>query len=90
MSKPKTFRPWLPGQIGLLPPSPSDWLPKDHLAFFLLDLIDQLDLDPIFRLYRQHALQKASRALQQGHCLHKLLPRHPAVLSSHPGGRMAQ
>jgi len=53
MSKPKTFRPWLPEQAWLLPPSPIDWLPKDHLVFFLLDLIDQLDLDPIFRLYRQ-------------------------------------
>ena len=53
MSKPKTFRPWLPEQAWLLPPSPIDWLPNDHLVFFLLDLIDQLDLDPIFRLYRQ-------------------------------------
>ena len=53
MSKPKTFRPWLPEQAWLLPPSPIDWLPKDHLAFFLLDLIDQLDLDPILQLYRQ-------------------------------------
>jgi transposase len=48
MSKPKTFRPqaWLP------PPSPIDW-PTGHLVFFLLDLIDQLDLDPILQLYRQ-------------------------------------
>jgi transposase len=53
MSNPKTFRPWLPEQAWLLPPSPIDWLPKDHLAFFLLDLIDQLDLDPILQLYRQ-------------------------------------
>jgi transposase/transposase InsO family protein len=53
MSKPKTFRSWLPEQAWLLPPSPIDWLPKDHLVFFLLDLIDQLDLDPILQLYRQ-------------------------------------
>ena len=31
---------------------PINWLPKDHLAFFLLDLIDQLNLDPILQLYR--------------------------------------
>ena len=43
----------MPEQAWLLPPSPIDWLPKDHLAFFLLDLIDQLDLDPILQLYRQ-------------------------------------
>ncbi|MCT0249542.1 IS1182 family transposase [Synechococcus sp. CS-205] len=53
MSQPKIFRPWLPEQAWLLPPSPIDWLPKDHLVFFLLDLIDQLDLDPILQLYRQ-------------------------------------
>ena len=27
MSKPKTYRPWLPEQAWLLPPSPIDWLP---------------------------------------------------------------
>jgi len=53
MSKPRTFRPWLPEQACLLLPSPIDWLPKDHLVFFLLDLIDQLDLDPFLQLYRQ-------------------------------------
>jgi hypothetical protein len=36
----------LPEQACLLLPPPIDWLPKDHLAFFLLDLIDQLDLVP--------------------------------------------
>jgi len=53
MSTLKTFRPWLPGQVWLLPPSPIDWLPVNHLVFFLIDLIDQLDLDPILRIYRQ-------------------------------------
>jgi transposase/transposase-like protein len=53
MSKPKTFRPWTPEQTWFLPPSPMDWLPVNHLVFFLLDLIDQLDLDPILRTYRE-------------------------------------
>jgi len=35
----KTFRPWNPEQTLLLPPSPVDWLPENHLVFFLLDLI---------------------------------------------------
>ena len=39
MIKPKTFRPWLPGQTHLMPPSPIEWLPSDHLVFFLLDLL---------------------------------------------------
>jgi transposase len=43
----KTFRPWLPGQTSLLPPSPSDWLSNDHQVYFLLDLVDELDLSAI-------------------------------------------
>ena len=47
MIKPKTFRPWLPGQTHLMPPSPIEWLPNDHLVFFLLDLPDELDFSAI-------------------------------------------
>jgi transposase len=43
----KTFRPWQPGQTSLLPPSPSDWLTADHQVYFLLDLVDELDLSAI-------------------------------------------
>ena len=43
----KTFRPWQPGQTSLLPPSPSDWLSADHQVYFLLDLVDELDLSAI-------------------------------------------
>jgi len=47
MQKPKTFRPWNPEQMTLLPPSPSDWLSDDHQVYFLLDLVDELDLSAI-------------------------------------------
>jgi hypothetical protein len=47
MSKPKTFRPWNPEQTLLLPPSPVEWLPEQHLAFFLLDMAAELDLSAI-------------------------------------------
>ena len=47
MQKPKTFRPWVPGQTSLLPASPSDWLSADHQVYFLLDLVDELDLSAI-------------------------------------------
>jgi len=30
-----------------MPPSPLEWLPKDHLAYFVLDLVSQLDLSAI-------------------------------------------
>ena len=34
-------------QTLLLPPSLEDWLPEDHLARFVLDVVDELDLSPI-------------------------------------------
>jgi hypothetical protein len=40
-------------QTLLLPPSPVDWLPENHLVFFLLDLAAELDFDEIYALYRQ-------------------------------------
>jgi transposase len=49
----KTFRPWNPEQTLLLPPSPVDWLPENHLVFFLLDLAAELDLGEIHAYYRQ-------------------------------------
>jgi transposase len=49
----KTFRPWNPEQTLLLPPSPVDWLPENHLVFFLLDLAAELDLGEIHSYYRQ-------------------------------------
>ena len=36
----------------LLPPSVDDWLPKDHLARFVVDIVDQLDLSDLTRQYR--------------------------------------
>jgi len=42
-----TFRPWQPEQTNLLPPSPSESLSDDHQVYFLLDLVDVLDLSAI-------------------------------------------
>ena len=36
----------------LLPPSVEDWLPKDHLARFVVDIVDQLNLSGLTRQYR--------------------------------------
>jgi len=47
MQKRKTLRPWQPGQTTLLPPSPREWLSEDHQVYFLLDLVDELDLSEI-------------------------------------------
>jgi transposase len=34
------------------PPDLRDWLPADHLAWFILDVVDQLDLGPFLKAYR--------------------------------------
>jgi transposase len=39
-------------QPFLLPPDLRDWLPDGHLAWFILDVADQLDLQPFYRAYR--------------------------------------
>ena len=48
----KTFKPYTPDQLLLLPPALQDWLPEDHLARFLSDVVDHaLDLTPIVATY---------------------------------------
>jgi transposase len=39
-------------QAFLLPPDLREWLPADHLAWFILDVVDQLDLGPFLKAYR--------------------------------------
>lgn len=49
----KVYRPYFPEQDYLLPPSPREWLPENHLAYFVSDLIDQLDLSAIEQHYER-------------------------------------
>lgn len=49
----KTFRPYEPDQMVLLPPSLSDWVPENHLARFVSDLVDTLDLSAIEETYTE-------------------------------------
>ena len=47
----KTYRAYLPEQDLLLPPSLRDWLTEDHLAYFVSDVVEQLDLSAIESVY---------------------------------------
>jgi len=49
----KTFRRYEPDQIYLMPASLQDWLPKGHLAYFISDVVDQLDLSVIMNRYQE-------------------------------------
>ena len=40
------------GQELLLPPSLRDWLPEDHLVWFVIDAVEELDLGVFYAVYR--------------------------------------
>lgn len=46
-----TFRRYAPEQSLLLPPSPRDWLSEGHLAYFISDTVDNLDLSAFYEPY---------------------------------------
>jgi len=45
------FRPYEPNQLLLLPPDMRDWLPPDDLAYFIMDVVKELDLSEIYDSY---------------------------------------
>ena len=49
----KTYLPYDPNQQLLLPAALQEWLPEDHLAYFISDVVDQLDLSDITARYEQ-------------------------------------
>ncbi len=53
-------------ELWLLPPSPRDWLPEDHLTYFLSDPADEVYLKPILMPY--------------GGVTHGTAPYHPPLL----------
>jgi transposase len=44
----------------LLPPSLSEWLPEGHLAWFVLDAVQAIDLDAFYGVYRQDGHGRAA------------------------------
>jgi transposase len=49
----KTYRPYEPDQMFLMPPSVKDWLPEEHLAHFIADIVEGLDLKAILGVYER-------------------------------------
>jgi transposase len=47
----KSYRPYYPDEELLLPPSLRDWLPENHLAYFVSDVVDNLDLSAMEAVY---------------------------------------
>jgi transposase len=48
---PTSFLPYEPNQDFLLPPSPSEWLPENHLVYFVSEMIDRLDMQIFYGRY---------------------------------------
>ena len=46
-----SYRPYDPDQVMLLPAALQDWLPKGHLAYFINDTVDALDLSAFYMRY---------------------------------------
>ena len=67
--KTRAFLPYQPNQPFLLPPDLRDWLPEDHLALFVGDVIDVLDLSPIINVYNANVANGGRH------------PHHPIILS---------
>lgn len=47
----RKFREWTPDQNYLFPPSTQDWLPQNHLVYFLMEVSQQIDISPILDDY---------------------------------------
>jgi transposase len=43
-------------QSFLLPPDVRDWLPEGHFAWFVLDAVEELDLDAFYAVYRRDGM----------------------------------
>lgn len=71
----KTYRPYRPDEEFLLPPSPRDWLPEGHLAYFVSDVVDSLDLSAIEAVYSSERGQPPynphmmTKVLVYGYCM---------------------
>src|SRR5262249_11696590 len=72
----KPYRGYLPEQDLLLPPSLRNWLPENHLAHFVSDVVDQLDLRAIESVYEKEERgqppyhpQMMTKILLYGYCV---------------------
>ncbi len=58
------FHPYDPDQSHLFPPSPRDWMPEGHLAFFISDTVDELDLEPLYARFRKRSNDRGNLAYE--------------------------
>jgi hypothetical protein len=47
-------------QVLLMAPSLADWLPVDHFVWFVLAAVDEMELGPFYRVYREDGHGRAA------------------------------
>lgn len=57
---PQNFLPCDRDQELLLPPSLREWLPEDHLAWFVLDAVEEIELSAFYNVYREDGWGRAA------------------------------
>ena len=72
----KSYRPYFPDEELLLPPSLRDWLPENHLTYFVSDVVDNLDLSAMDAVYGNEKRgqppydpQMMTKVLVYGYCV---------------------
>ena len=60
----KSYRAYLPEQDFLLPPNLREWLPENHLVYFVSDVVDNLNLSALDAVYGEE--QPGSRPTIRG------------------------
>jgi len=72
----KSYRPYYPNEELLLPPSLRDWLPENHLAYLVSDVVDNLDLSAMDAVYGNEKRgqppydpQMMTKVLVYGYCV---------------------
>ena len=77
----KTFRAYDLSQLLLLPPDMRQWLRSDHLALYVSDIVEQLDLSAILNAYEEgrgqppYHPQMMVKLLIYGYCVGKMSSR---------------
>jgi len=56
---PTTFRPYQPDQGLLLPEGLREWLPEGHLAYYVGDLVECMDLGAFYAPYERDGRRKS-------------------------------
>ena len=76
------FEPYDPDQPHLFPPSPKDWLPEGHLAYFISDTVDELDLAAFMTKYSDREDGRGSLAYHPRMLLKVLIYAYAAGIFS--------